>query len=198
MKVIKKVLIYLLILSMLVILTGCSNKNEENTNTTIGVDEGLLKVEITVPAEFLEGKTQEELNGIAVENGYESITLNSDGSATYKMNKKQHREMLKEMSDSLKQSLNEMIGSEDYPNFTEIKTNDNFTEFTIKTKNTELDFTESFSILGFYVYGGMYNIYSGEEVDNIHVKFINDATGNIISEHNSKDMAEATEDSNIE
>ena len=199
MKILKKIVIYIMIISLLFILTGCSkDKNEENTNTTIGVDEGLLKVEITVPAEFLEGKTQEELTGIAIENGYESITLNEDGSATYKMTKSQHKKMLKEMADGFNQALDEMVGSEDYPNFTEIKTNDNFTDFTIRTKSTELDFTESFSILGFYMYGGMYNIYSGEEVDNIHVKFVNDSTGVVISESNSKDLAETEESNSVE
>ena len=182
MKTIKKILLFIIVCSMLVLLTGCSNNENEaisDENAEIGVDEGLLTVEIT--------------DTIAKENGYESIKLNSDGSATYKMTKSQHKKMLKEMADGFNQSFNEMIGSEDYPNFTEIKANDNFTDFTIKTKSTELDFNESFSVMNFYLCGGMYNIYSGDEVDNIHVKFINDTTGEVISESNSKDMAETEE-----
>lgn len=196
MKVLKKILLFIIVCSMLLLLTGCSN-NENKTmndeNAEIGVDEGLLTVEITIPSDFLEGQTQEDLDVIAKENGYESIKLNSDGSATYKMTKSQHKKMLKDMADGFNQSFDEMIGSEDYPNFTEIKANDNFTDFTIKTKSTELDFNESFSVMNFYLCGGMYNIYSGDEVDNIHVKFINDTTGEVISESNSKDMAETEE-----
>lgn len=196
MKTLKRILLFIIICSMLVLLTGCSsneNKTTNNETAEIGVDEGLLTVEITIPSDFLEGQTQEDLDAIAKENGYESIKLNSDGSATYKMIKAQHKKMLKEMADGFNQSLNEMIGSEDYPNITEITVNDNFTDFTIKTKSTELGFNESFSIMAFYMYGGMYNMYSGKEVDNVHVKFINDSTGEVISEANSKDMAEVEE-----
>ena len=84
---------------------------------------------------------------------YKSITLNDDGSATYVMTKKQHKDMMDEMTNSLNESLNDLIGSKDYPNFTDIKANDNFTEFTITTKSTELDMSESFSAMMFYMYG---------------------------------------------
>jgi hypothetical protein len=36
--------------------------------------------------------------------------------------------------------------------------------------------------------GGIYSIFDGEEVDNINVKFINEASGEIISESNSSEM----------
>ena len=60
-------------------------------------------------------------------------------------------------------------------------------DFTIKTKSKELDINESFSVMAFYMYGGMYNLYSGEEIDNVHVKFVNSDSGETISESNSKD-----------
>ena len=197
MKIVKKILLFIIVCSMLLLLTACSSDKKQLKNydkTEIGVDEGLLTVEITIPSEFLEGQTQEDLDIIAKENGYEAIILNSNGSATYKMTKSQHKKMLKEMADSLNKSFDEMIGSEDYPNFTEIKVNDNFTDFTIKTKSAELDLNESISVMTFYLCGGMYNIYSGDKVDNVHVKFINDLTGEVISESNSSDMAEAAEE----
>lgn len=196
MKILKNILIILTVIFMLITLTGCTNKeNTEDSDepTEIGVEENLLTVEITIPSNFLEGQTQEELDNIAKEKGYNSIILNDDGSATYKMTKLQHKKMLKEMTEKFNQTLNEMIGSENYPNFTEITVNDNFTDFIIKTKSTELDLNESFSVMTFYMYGGMYNIYSGDKIDNVHVKFINDTTGAVISESNSKDMAEKNE-----
>ena len=104
------------------------------------------------------------------------------------MSKKQHQELLSEYRELINSSLNEMIGSEDYPNFTNIETNDNYPEFTITTKNTELDMVESFSVIGFYMYGGLYNVFSGEEVDNISVTFINANTGDIINIANSSDL----------
>lgn len=38
------------------------------------------------------------------------------------------------------------------------------------------------------MYGGMYSIFEGKEVDNIHISYVNAETGDIISESNSKDL----------
>ena len=40
------------------------------------------------------------------------------------------------------------------------------------------------------MYGGMYNVFNGTEVENIAVDFINEATGQIINSANSCDMGE--------
>ena len=45
-------------------------------------------------------------------------------------------------------------------------------------------------LLAFYMYGGMYNVFNGTEVENIAVDFINEATGQIINSANSRDMGE--------
>ena len=156
----------------------------------VNVDENLFSVELTIPADFMDGSTQEELDATAKEKGFKSITLHEDGSATYVMTKAQHKEMMDEMSISINDSLSEMIGSEDYPNISEIVANDDFTKFTVTTSSTELSLTESFSVLSFYMYGGMYNIFNGTPVDNVQVDFVNADSGEIISSANSADMEE--------
>ena len=211
----KKTLLILL-LSSILLLNACGNKNTasnvttgENEPTTavepsgsnedssnlddigdVEVDQGLFNVKITVPSTYIEGQTQDDLNKTAEEKGYQSITLNDDGSATYVMTKQQHQEMMSEMTDSINSTLSALVGSEDYPNFTAIEANDNFSEFTITTTSTELDMSESFSVLMFYMYGGMYNIFNGTEVDNIAVTFINADTNEVISTSNSSDTNE--------
>lgn len=155
---------------------------------SVEVEENLFSVELTIPADYVGETTQEELDTIASENGYKSIKLNADGSATYIMTKSQHKSMLEEMATSINGSLSEMIGSAEYPNITAIEANDNFSEFTITTKSVELDMNESFSILIYYMYGGMYAIFEGTEVDNISVTFINADSGEVISTSNSSDM----------
>lgn len=156
----------------------------------IEVEENLFSVELTIPADYVGDTTQEELDVMAEENGFKSITLNEDGSATYIMTKAQHKEMMEEMAANINTSLAEMIGSEEYPNFTAIEANEDFTEFTITTASTELDLAESFSVIGFYMYGGMYNIFNGTPVGNIHVDFINADSGEIISSSDSSSMGE--------
>lgn len=151
-------------------------------------EKGLFNVELNIPKEFAGEKTQDELDATAQELGYKSITLNEDGSVTYVITKKQHKQMMEELKENLDSTLKEMVGSEDYPNFTDISTNGDYTEFEVATKSAELSLAESFSVLGFYMYGGMYNIFNGTPVENVEVTFINADSGEVIEQLNSKDM----------
>lgn len=167
--------------------TVTSDLSELDALGSIEVEKNLFDVSIVFPEDYVGDKTQADLDQLCKDFGYKSITLNEDGTATYVMSKKQHEELLEETRASINASLAELVGSEEYPNFTDIEANDNFTEFTITTKSAELDLNESFSVLMYYMYGGMYSVISGEEVDNISVTFINADTGKIISESNSSD-----------
>lgn len=157
----------------------------------IEVDKNLFDVVITMPADLVGETTQEELDRQAAESGVHSITLNEDGSATYVMSKEQHKKLLEDTRQSIRTSLDEMVGSEDYPNITSIEANDDFTSFTVTTTSTEVSFTEAFSVIGLYMYGGIYGIFSGETPDNIHVDFVNADTGEIMESSDSKDMEES-------
>lgn len=179
-----------------VIASDSSSATESSTNDAesaldaladVEVEKELFDVTITVPADYMEGATQEDLDAKATEIGYK-VTLNDDGSATYVMTKKQHKDMMDGIAASIKSSLNEMVGSKDYPNITGISANDDFTVFTITTKNTEPDMNESFAVMALYMYGGMYHIFNGTTVDNIHVDYVNADSGEVISSADSKDM----------
>lgn len=153
----------------------------------VEVEKELFDVTLNIPSEYVGESTQEDLDAQASKYGYK-VTLNSDGTATYTMTKKQHKQMLEDLSANINSTLSEMIGSEDYPNITDITANKNFTSFTITTTSTELDMNESFSVMAFYMYGGMYNIFSGEAIDNVHVDFVNAKTGEVISSGDSSEM----------
>ena len=200
----KRLVSILLIFSLSLSLVSCGGSEEpteeatqaeETTeeNESVEVDENLLTMEITMPAEYMEDTTQEDLDEAVKEYGFISATLNDDGSATYVMTKGKHKEFMKEMADEYSAAFEEMVGSEDYPNITSIEAIDDFTSFTVTTKSTELDFAESFSVLAFYIYGGMYNQFNGTPVDNVHVDFVNADSGEIISSADSKDLAEEAE-----
>ena len=165
-----------------------SSMNELDDLEQVEVDEDLVDVELTIPAEYVGEQTLADLEATAEKHGFKSIVINADGSATYVMTKKQHKEFLQELRNQMNGALDGLVGSQEYPNFTKIETNDSFTEFTITTKSTELDLTESFSVLAFYTYGGMYSVFSGKDIDNVSVTFINESTGDVISTSNSKDM----------
>ena len=96
--------------------------------------------------------------------------------------------MMQELADNINSTLADMVGSEDYPNFTDIKANSDFTKFTVTTTSTELGLTDSMSVIGFYMYGGMYAIFNGTKADDIHVDFVNADSGEIINSSDSSDM----------
>lgn len=154
----------------------------------VEVDKGLLTVELVMPAEYMEGVTQEDLDLSSKENGFISATLNADGTATYIMTKDAHESYMKEFKEELTVALNEMVGSSDFPNITSIQTNDDFTEFNVTTTSTELSMNESFTVMAFYMYGGMYNIFNGTKTDSIMVNYINADSGEIINTSNSADL----------
>ena len=163
----------------------------------IDVDKGLLNVEITIPAETAEYygfnfESQEEADAYAKEQGFKSATLGDDGSVTIVMSKSQHKKTMEGLSQKIDEALQEMIGSEDYPNITAVEHNDNYTSFTVTTKSEELGFNESFSVLAFYIYGGMYNSFNGTPADNIHVDFINEASGEVIDSFDSENMGDGS------
>lgn len=192
----KKIYSILLAAALAMSLVACggnddSKKESETNNDKIEVDENLLTVELTIPSDFVGETTQEELNQtVEEEDGLKSITLNEDGSATYVMTKKKHKEMMSEIKTGIDEELQAMVGSEDYPNFTKVEANDDYTSFTITTTSTELDLAESFSVMNLYVQGGLYNVFNGTPADNIHVDFVNADSGAIISSSDSSDMAE--------
>lgn len=157
----------------------------------IEVEENIFDVEITIPADYVESTTQEEVDQEAAEAGVHSATLNEDGSVTYVMSKAQHKKMLEDTRASIQQSLSDMVGSEEYPNITNIETNDDFTKFTVTTSSTELSIEESFSVVAYYMYSGVYGIFSGVTPENVHVDFVNADTGEIIESSDSQDMEES-------
>lgn len=165
-----------------------NNISDLNSLGDIEVDKNLFDVEITVPADFVGETTQEELDAKAKESDIHSITLNEDGSATYVMSKSQHKKLLEDLAASINETLTEMSTSGDFPTITNITANENFTNFTITVSTDELGLAESMSVMGMYMYGGLYGIFSGQTPDNIHVDFVNADSGEIIS---SADSSEA-------
>lgn len=213
----KKILCIILSFSLLASLCACGSKNSGPTEPSnipteaddhssevnessddemgigsigdVGVESGLFDVTITVPADFLdEGITQEDLDAQAKDRGFKSITLNDDGSATYIMTKAQHKEMMDGIKQSIDDSLSEMVGSEDYPSIVSIETNDDYTEYKIVVNTEDVGLAESFLVMGFYIFSGMYHVFNGTEPGNINVQYINETTGSVIQEANSDDM----------
>lgn len=148
---------------------------------------GLFNVALTIPAEYVEGTTQKELNKQAKEGAFKSATLNKDGSVTYVMSKSQHKEMLNTLKDSIADELNKIPNSTDYPNVTKVEANDDYTKFTVTTTSTELSFEEQFLSVQLYIYGGMYNAFNNLS-PVISVDYVNADSGATIYSGKSSDI----------
>ena len=152
----------------------------------VEVENGILTVSITMPKDFVtEEITQEKLDADAGDN-YLSAKLNQDGSVTYKMTKAQHRTMLDGITEGMEEFFQEMINDESR-GFTEIKHNDTYSVFDVTMDTDTVGLGDSFTVLVFYMYGGMYGIFSGNKVDNVIVNFY-DPAGNLIESGNSAEQ----------
>ena len=187
----KKLLI--IFVSLFLMLCGCSSKkeDEESDNSGIEVEKELFDVTITIPSSFYESfdteVTQENLDEQYSGDGYKSATLNDDGSVTIIMTKSQHKAMMEEMKNDVVSSIQEIVDDEDY-SVEKIDYNKDFTEFTVTLNGEEVGMMNSFIVMALDIYGAMYNIFNGTDIDNIKTIFKN-TNGDVIEEYNSNEIS---------
>ena len=205
----KKIIIISMMLMLLISFTGCASKNEDTSDVTspspeasedalqndldelskigeVEVKDGILTVSITLPSSFLGDVTQEDLDNDAGAS-YVSAKLNDDGSVTMKLTKAQYEEMMQEIVEEVDSSINELKEDENCT-ITDIKQNDDYTVFDVTLSSNEVGLYDAFSVIGFYMYGGMYAVFKGVKVDNIVVNFY-DPDGNLITSSNSSELS---------
>lgn len=161
----------------------------EETAPSAPADEPKKTIEFTVPKDFLDEEiTQESLDAeVAAADGVVSGTLNEDGSVTYIMTEAKHDELMQGLRERIDEGLNDLVGSEEYPSITAIDSSEDYTSFTVSISADTVGLQESFLVMAFYMYGGMYNTFNGTPAENISVTFV-DPSGNIIQTANSADI----------
>lgn len=187
----KRILTILITLLLCTTMVGCSSKKEEDTSkedSSVEVDKGLLNVTITLDKDFVEsiaGESPEEYVESIKDQDYfskASTKLNDDGSVSITMSRSDYNKMLEEMAAGLKENLQEIVDdNENYPNITAIDTNADFTEFKVTCSTQNINLSESFMVLGFYMLGCMYQMFTEDPVYSIHIVY-QDTEGNIISD----------------
>ena len=108
------------------------DKKTKETSGAVAVDKGLLNVEVTIPASFLEGEDIDTVVANAKEEGIKDVKKNDDGSVTYKMSKAQHKEMMQEMKASVTEYVDELINGEDFASIKDVEYNKDFSKFTLE------------------------------------------------------------------
>jgi hypothetical protein len=171
-----------IILAATILLTGCTQgaampgSNDTDSPDQIQVDEGLLTVDITVPASFLSlggvEFTQAMVDETVETEGYLSGKLNDDGSVVYTMSKLKHTELIEQTMASFDESIEASLA--DYPTVTAVTRNDDFTEIRIET--TENDMMLGFLGLGLSFQAYFFHILNGSEF-NLDVIIVDSQTG---------------------
>lgn len=157
----------------------------------VEVENGILTVSITVPADLVGETTQESLDASKGEN-YLSAVLNEDGSVTYKMTKAQHRAMLESIAVSIDDSIQTMIDDNETYTITSVEHNDTFTEYDVTLEGTEIGFGDMFTSYTFFIAGHLYGIFSGHADEKMVVNFY-DPDGNLIDSYDSDELQDAGE-----
>ncbi|WP_079526466.1 hypothetical protein [Solibacillus isronensis] len=172
-----------IISTALLFLTACgaeNDKKQSDQEQSIEVDKGLLDVELTLPADFFEDETPEEIEAAAKEKGVKEVKVNEDGTVYYKMSKSAHKKMMKEMEKGVISSVDDLVNGEDYESFKEISYNKDFTEFdvTVNSESFENSF-DSFGLFGLAYVSMIYSAFDGKSSDELKttVNIIDEKTG---------------------
>lgn len=167
----------ILVLAM-ALLTACSTNDsaEKNSDTenkkeeAVSVDKGLMNVEITLPASLFEGEDIDTVIAEAKNDGVKEVTKNEDGSLTYKMSKSKHKEMMKDLETTIKESIEETKTSGDYISIKDVTYNKAFSEFTLLVDEEAFENSmDGFAAIGFGMTGMIYQIYNGTDEDKVKV-----------------------------
>jgi PBP1b-binding outer membrane lipoprotein LpoB len=196
----------LMVLVTLILLAACSSEETSNKESkedtakkeeSVEVDKKLFNVEITLPVSMFNGESLETIKADAKENGIKAVTQNDDGSITYKMSKSTHKEMLKEISASIDETIEETKTSEDFVSIKDITYNDSFTEFTmIVDKEKYENSMDAFATMTLGMSGMMYQMYDGVSEDeySVTIKVEDEASGETFEDVVYPDDLEETEE----
>ena len=89
--------------------------------------------------------------------------------------------MMEEMSDSIKESFNELIEGEDTPYIKDIRTNNGYKEVEVYVDRAGYENALDFSGFTILLSVGFYQTFQGEEVE-LHLKYVDADTEEIIEE----------------
>ena len=138
-----------------------------------------------IPTLYENISTQEEADEIRDRNGYESASLEEDGSLTIVMSRSQYEELLSSFRESVDRGIEEIV-SEDYGSSIEkIEYNDDYSVFTVTVTGEEIGPVERQTAEELVMYGTLYHIYTAGDADHIRVDYVSRESGEVIESADS-------------
>ena len=149
------------------------------------------KITLVSPTVYENVSTQEEADEIRDRNGYESATLEEDGSLTVVMTRTQYEELINGFKKSVDEGIAEIV-SEDYGSSIEkIEYNDDYSVFTVTVAAEEVGIIERQTANELVMYGTLYQIYTAGGADRIRVDYVNRDSGEVIESADSGSLDNA-------
>ena len=186
------------------LLTACGGENEkkteENSWDSINVDKGIVNVDVTIPASFFIGITEEDIIAKAKENNVTETVVNQDGSVTYTMSKSKYKEMMEELENSIVSTVDEIVHSGEYTSIKEISYNEDFTEFDVKVDRQQFkEGFDSFAVFGLVIVSTYYSAFDGKSEEDLQIVFnmIDETTGEVYDTAIYPDEWESEEEEQI-
>lgn len=148
-------------------------------------------VTIVIPTVYESVKTQEEADSIKEQNGYESAVLGEDGSLTVVMSRSRHEELISRFRESVDKAVSEIVSADDGSTIEKIEYNDDYSVFTVTVSGDEIGTVERQTADELVMYGTLYHIYSGSNVDHITVDYVSSGSGEVIESADSGSLDSA-------
>ena len=144
-----------------------------------------------IPTMYESVTSQEEADKIAEKNGYESAFLEEDGSLTVVMEEEVYEKMISAFLDSVEKGVKEIIGEGSVSSVKKIEYNEDLSVFTVSVDADEIGIIERQAAEELVMYGTLYHIYTGNNVDHIQVDFVSEESGEVIESADSGSLAGA-------
>lgn len=151
-------------------IAGCATQN--SGTTTSETDEHSAVEEATVttrtvsfPAAYFEGQTEDEVRSSLEGEGVTDITANEDGSYSVTMSIDKYNELVDTLNANVKESLDGIPNSEDYPSITAIEYDETFSNVTLTSSAAELGLSEAFVGWAVGLSANMYQQIAGQPVN---------------------------------
>ena len=142
---------------LVLVLVACGDKKvKENENLDLG------DVQVTLPPQFFEGMTEENIRANAEAEEIKEVKIHEDGSVTYTLTEERQKEILKEFKDELDLTVTDIAGSEDYPSIKRIEANADYTNFDIFVDRAKFEANvDMIATLTLYIGSSYYHAFLG-------------------------------------
>lgn len=147
----------------------------------------LSDADITIPSALV----GDEISELEINEPTTTTEESLDNTTTLSLTGEERTSIVNDISSEITTNITTILEDDDhYPNIVSITPNSDFTEFTISLKDGVMNTYESMLVMSFYMIGDKYQLYFGVPASEVKtvIKYVNDNTGEIISESDSTSM----------